>query len=43
MKLWRLLIISVSVVAVSLKKKHQGWFNSDEGEDQTASNELDII
>ena len=43
MKLWRLLIISVSVVTLSGCNTLQGWFNSDDGEDLTAPVELERI
>ena len=43
MKLWRLLIISVSVVTLSGCSTLQDWFNSDDGEDLTAPVELERI
>ena len=43
MKLWRPLIISVSVVTLSGCNTLQGWFNTDDGEDLTAPVELERI
>ena len=43
MKLWRPLIISVSVVTLSGCNTLQGWFNTDDSEDLTAPVELERI